>query len=236
MLVGKDIMVFGANGLIGKAVAHHIAELGGHVIGVDVNSDNDSIICDITRESDIQQLLNTTPKLDGIVNCAYPRNDQYGTDALDVSLDSFNDNVSLQLGSSFAVMKQAARYFQEHQRSLSVVMLSSIYGISPPDFNIYKGTSMTMPVEYAAVKSGLIHLTKYFVKYINQSDFRINCISPGGIENGQPEVFLNAYREKTLGHGMLSAKDICGGISFLLSDDARYINGTNLTIDDGFTL
>lgn len=242
MLSGKTILVLGAKGLIGQAVVQHIAQKNGRVIAADITSDESTSakvithVCDITSETDVEQLLSRYPDIDGIVNCAYPRNNQYGTDALEVSSSSFNENVALQLGSCFNLLKHAAKHFKSRQKPLSVVLLSSIYGIKAPDFSIYEGTSMTMPVEYAAVKSGLIHLAKYFAKYINDSDFRVNCVSPGGIENGQPESFLNAYKSKTLGHGMLSAKDICGSITFLLSDEANYINGANLTIDDGFTL
>ncbi|WP_417435994.1 oxidoreductase [Idiomarina abyssalis] len=242
MLSGKTILVLGAQGLIGQAVVQHINEKKGRVIAADVTSDkaasNDVITeaCDITSEAEVEHLLNQYPDIDGIVNCAYPRNSQYGTDALEVSSSSFNENVALQLGSCFNLLKYAAKHFKSQQKPLSVVLLSSVYGVKAPDFSIYEGTSMTMPVEYAAVKSGLIHLAKYFAKYINDSNFRVNCLSPGGIENGQPEAFLKAYKSKTLGHGMLSAKDICGSIAFLLSDEANYINGTNLTIDDGLTL
>jgi len=242
MLTDKTILVLGAGGLIGQAVVQHIHAKNGCVIATDITAPRSefesdiSLACDITSEDELSQLFEKYPEIDGVVNCAYPRNKQYGTKALEVPLSSFNENVGLQLGSSFNVLKQAAKQFEASNKPISVVLLSSIYGVKAPEFSIYDGTPMTMPVEYAAVKSGLIHLAKYFAKYINHSDFRVNCVSPGGIENGQPEAFLNAYKTKTLGRGMLSAEDICGGIAFLLSDDAKYINGTNLTIDDGFTL
>ena len=93
-----------------------------------------------------------------------------------------------------------------------------------------------MPVEYAAIKSALIHLSKYAASYIADSRFRVNLVSPGGISDNQPEPFLQAYRTKTLGKGMLDAADITGAIMFLLSDHARFTNGQNIVVDDGFTL
>ena len=47
----------------------------------------------------------------------------------------------------------------------SIVNFGSIYGIMPPRFDIYDNTCMTMPVEYAAIKAGIIHMSKYFAKY-----------------------------------------------------------------------
>ncbi len=95
---------------------------------------------------------------------------------------------------------------------------------------------MTMPVEYAAIKSALIHLSKYVVAYMNDSKFRVNVVSPGGILDKQPEEFIEAYKKETLGKGMLNVSDVVGSILYLLSDSAQYVNGQNLIVDDGFSL
>jgi len=118
----------------------------------------------------------------------------------------------------------------------SIVSLSSIYGVIAPRFDIYEGTDMTMPVEYAAIKSGIIHLTKYFTRYFSGNGIRFNCVSPGGIIDRQPKEFLDKYRKYSVSKGMLSPEDICGAVSFLLSDDSKYVNGQNIIVDDGWAL
>jgi len=95
---------------------------------------------------------------------------------------------------------------------------------------------MTMPVEYAAIKSALIHLTKYMAKYYAGNNIRVNCVSLGGLWDNQPDSFRNGYRKHCLNKGMLEPTDIVGTIIFLLSDQARYINGQNIIVDDGFVL
>jgi len=105
-----------------------------------------------------------------------------------------------------------------------------------PKFEIYEQTPMTMPVEYAAIKSAVLHLTKYASAYVSDSRFRVNCVSPGGLLDGQPEAFLNAYKNQTNGLGMLAAEDITGTIIFLLSDLSKAITGQNIVVDDGFSL
>ena len=101
-------------------------------------------------------------------------------------------------------------------------------------------TALSLPSKSAsanaAIKSALLHLNKYIVAYVNNSNFRVNSISPGGLIDGQPESFLQAYKTKTLGQGMLESKDMMGAITFLLSDNAQYINCQNIIIDDGFTI
>ena len=114
--------------------------------------------------------------------------------------------------------------------------ISSIYGVNAPRFEIYENTPMTMPVEYAAIKSAVLQLNRYLASYISDSRFRVNSVSPGGILDQQPGSFLEAYKKQTLGAGMLKPEDITGSIMFLLSDASRYINGQNIVVDDGFSL
>ena len=118
----------------------------------------------------------------------------------------------------------------------NLINLASIYGIIPPKFEIYEGTQMTMPVEYAAIKSGIIHLTRYMAKYLKGKNIRVNSISPGGIKNNQDKKFEELYRLKTINKGMLDSSDLNGTLLFLLSDMGEFINGQNLIIDDGFSL
>lgn len=142
----------------------------------------------------------------------------------------------MHLGSSFLFTQQCAAYFKKHQTPLSLVNISSIYGVVAPDFTIYENTSMTMPVEYAAIKSGLLHLNKYAVKYVNNSCFRINSVSPGGIFDCQPEMFLEAYKKKPHGAGMLDVRNMVGSIIYLLSNQSEFVTGQNIVVDDGFSL
>jgi enoyl-[acyl-carrier-protein] reductase (NADH) len=61
-------------------------------------------------------------------------------------------------------------------------------------------------------------------------------VSPGGIFDNQPEAFLQAYKEKTNGAGMLNVDEILGAILFLLSEQSKFITGQNIIVDDGFSL
>jgi NAD(P)-dependent dehydrogenase (short-subunit alcohol dehydrogenase family) len=71
---------------------------------------------------------------------------------------------------------------------------------------------------------------------VNDSAFRANAVSPGGILDHQPAAFLQKYKQQSCGKGMLDPNDLCGTIAFLLSDDSKYLQGQNLIVDDGFTL
>lgn len=253
MLNNKKIVVAGAGGLLGVKVVKHILEQSGAVIAFDIDLNNMRIrlksvgvniddvnlqllSLDITNELKVKQFFKGLSNVSGAINCSYPRNESYGAHFFDVSLASFNDNTSLHLGSAFLFSQCCADYFKRMNTPLSVVNIASIYGVVAPKFDIYDQTAMTMPVEYAAIKSALIHLTKYVSAYIGDSRFRVNCISPGGLLDKQPKDFLNAYKNKTNGMGMLCADDVTGTIIFLLSDLSKAITGQNIVVDDGFSL
>lgn len=253
LLLNKKILIAGAGGLLGSKLVCAALAQGAEVIAADINIDGmkktinqilfniessrlSFVQIDVTNEESVKKIFSESLQLDGAVNTTYPRNKAYGNHFFDVTLKDFNENVSLHLGSSFLFSQQCAAYFKNHKKPFSLVNISSIYGVVAPDFSIYKNTPMTMAVEYAAIKSALQHLNKYISAYVNDSGFRINCVSPGGIFDNQPEVFLTAYKEKTHGKGMLDVQDVIGTILFLLSDQSQYVVAQNLIVDDGFSL
>ncbi len=252
MLKNKKILIAGAGGLLGQSLVEDILQHGGEVIGFDLEieklqmamNSKTNLDCsrlklyqlDITNEQAVSALFAEQSGLTGAVNASYPRNKSYGADFIDVSLESFNDNVGLHLGSAFLFTRECTQYFLKHREPLSLVNIASIYGVIAPRFDLYKDTTMTMPIEYAAIKSAVIHISKYATSYVRDSNFRINTISPGGIMDAQPNVFVEKYRQQTHGKGMLDVNDVNGSIRFLLSDHSRFVNGQNLVVDDGFIL
>ena len=71
--------------------------------------------------------------------------------------------------------------------------------------------------------------------YKNQN-IRINCVSPGGIEDNQDKRFISNYKKHCNTKGLLDSDDLNGLINFLISEDSKYINGQNIIIDDGWSL
>lgn len=250
-LKNKTILIVGAAGLLGTNVIKACQKLGAKVIAADLcieamherlkscEIDFEQIIferLDITCSNSVINLLAKHADIDGAVNCTYPRNKSYGAHFFDVEIESFNENLALHLGSAFLFTQQCAKYFKKHGKPFSLVNISSIYGVIAPKFEVYENTTMTMPIEYAAIKSAILHMSKYAVKYVKDSRFRINSVSPGGIFDNQPDSFLAAYKKNTHGEGMLNVDDVIGTVTFLLSDDSKFVSGQNIIVDDGFSL
>lgn len=249
-LEGKVCVVTGGAGLLGQAFCQMIGEKGGFAIIADVNEEagrelakkvpnSEFMFLDISKKKSVRDLIKSLnqkfQKVDVLVNNAYPRNKNYGRSFFSVEYDDFCENLNLNLGGYFLTSQIFLEEFF-NQGHGNIVNIASIYGVIPPRFEIYSGTNMTTPVEYAVIKSGLIHLTKYMAKLSAGKNVKVNSISPGGIYDSQPEPFLSKYKEKCLNKGMLNPEDIVGALSFLLQEESQYVNGQNIVVDDGFCL
>ena len=255
-LAEKVVVVTGGAGLLGKSFSRCIAANGGTAIIADICEDSSKalvrelqcenstgsaefVTLDITSQSSlasvVSHLNNKFGRVDAVVNAAYPRNHNYGRKFEEVTYDDFCQNMSMHVGGYFLTSQQFAKYFKK-QGFGKIVNIASIYGVVAPRFEIYEGTTITTPVEYAAIKSAVIHLTKYLAKYFKGDNIQVNCISPGGIQDKQPANFLKNYNKYGLSKGMLDVDDISGALVFLLSDASKYVNGQNLIVDDGWSL
>ena len=256
MLNNQVVVVTGGAGLLGQAFVRAIVANHGTAVIVDIHADKGQAMCnsiaqelntdkvsfvlvDITSKDSLQSAIHLLQdqygRIDAVVNNAYPRNAKYGRPFEDVEYSDFCDNLGLNLGGLFLTSQQFAQYFQKQGHG-NIINIASVYGVIAPKFEIYANTTMTMPVEYAAIKSGVIHLTAYMAKLFKDQQIRVNCISPGGILDQQPRSFLDAYKANALNKGMLDASDLTGTLVFLLSENSQYINGQNIVVDDGFIL
>ena len=117
----------------------------------------------------------------------------------------------------------------------SIINFASIYGMVGPSWEVYDGTDMTMPSAYAAIKGGVLTMSRFLATYYGPSGVRCNCVSPGGIRDAQPDSFVKSYEGLTPLRRMGRPEDVVGATVFLASDAAGYITGHNLVVDGGWT-
>ena len=122
----------------------------------------------------------------------------------------------------------------------SIVNVGSIYGIVSPDQGLYdyrrqSGEQFFKPAAYSISKSALYNLTRYLAVYWGRSQVRVNIVTFAGVFNEQHPDFLQRYLPKVPLGRMALESDYNGTIIYLISDASRYMTGSNVVIDGGFT-
>jgi NAD(P)-dependent dehydrogenase (short-subunit alcohol dehydrogenase family) len=250
--IKKTIIVTGGAGRIGSALAADLVKQGHKVLLGDIdnskllkikkklNSKNIEIFQgDLTTKNNIDRFIKFGVKkfknIHAAVHCSYPTSKKWGARLEDLEEIHLKNDLQNQLGGSIIFSQRIMKYFLKQKKG-NLILISSIQGIQAPKFNHYKNLNMTSPIEYSAIKSGIISITKYLSKYYKNKNIRINCVSPGGIKDNQLKLFTKRYRQSCNSKGLLDGEDISKLILFLLSDKSKYITGQNLVIDDGWSL
>ena len=248
----KTVIITGGAGRVGLALTKDLIKKGHQVLIGDINkanlikikkniNSNDLIIfnSNLTNKKNIDKFiqygLKKFKKIDAAVHCAYPKSKKWGAKLEDINEKSLNEDLISQLGGTIIFAQCISKYFLKIKKG-NLILISSIFGIQSPKFENYKNLKMITPIEYSAIKSGIISITKYLAKYYQKKNIRVNCVSPGGIKDNQPALFIKRYKQYCNSKGMLDGSDISNLIVFLISESSKYINGQNLIIDDGWTL
>lgn len=249
-LDGRIALVTGGAGIYGVHITRALAEMGAHVVVASRSLEQCEEVSGSMREEGLQvsaaaldlgsrqsiealreRIVAEYGKLDILFNNAVAR---AGGDPSTVTEEEWEKAMRINSTGFF----MSCKIFGEQmlrQRSGVVVNISSIYGVVAPNFNIYEGTDLTSPANYAFAKGGMINFTRYMASYYGRFGIRVNSISPGGFQTDQPDVFIKAYSKQTLLGRMATDDDIKGAAVFLASDASAYITGQNIMVDGGWT-
>jgi NAD(P)-dependent dehydrogenase (short-subunit alcohol dehydrogenase family) len=249
-LDGRVALVTGGAGIYGVHITRALAEAGAHVVIASRNSVQCEEVAGALGEEGLkvsaaaldlgscesiqtlcEQIVSEFGRLDILFNNAVAR---AGGDPSTVTEEDWVSAMKVNSTGFFMSCKIFGEQMIE-QRSGVIVNISSIYGVVGPNFNIYEGTDLTSPANYAFAKGGMINFTRYAASYYGRFGIRVNCISPGGFQTDQPEIFIKNYSKQAPLGRMATDDDIKGAAVFLASDASAYITGHNLMVDGGWT-
>ncbi len=240
-LSGRRALVAGGAGQLGRVCVETLAELGAAVAVVDLSADADGIRADLADEHETRRAVREAAErlggLDVLVHCAA----LVGQDELpgwsvpfeEQTVDAWEAALRVNLTSAFVLVHEAREQLGVSGYS-SVILFGSIYGVVGPDGSLYEGTGMANPTAYGASKGGLLQLVRYLATTLAPR-VRVNAISPGGVERGQPAAFVERYRARTPLGRMATEEDVKGALAYLASDLSAYVTGHNLVVDGGWT-
>jgi NAD(P)-dependent dehydrogenase (short-subunit alcohol dehydrogenase family) len=124
----------------------------------------------------------------------------------------------------------------------SIVNIGSIYGMVSPVQDIYAykkeqtGVPFIKPVAYSAAKSGVYNLTRYLATYWGKQGIRVNTLTLSGVwRDTQDKQFQANYCSRIPIGRMANEDEYNGAVVFLASDASRYMTGSNLIVDGGWT-
>jgi len=130
----------------------------------------------------------------------------------------------------FNVTKSLLEKFNAQSLGKRIINISSVVGL-------YGNFGQT---NYAAAKAGVIGMTKTWGKELGRKGFTVNAIAPGFIQTAMtklmPKETLDAMAAKVPVARLGETTDIANAVLFLASEQARYINGSVLSVDGGIVL
>ena len=180
-----------------------------------------------------KEIWKRSGRLDVLVNNAVARPMKNGWQS---ALETFAQSMAINATGLFAVTRAFGDAMSENGNGGSIINIGSIQGLIAPDPTIYKGTEMSgWSPDYFFHKGGMIKFTRFVASYYGAHAIRCNCLCAGGFFNNQPEAFVRQYSERTFLGRMADDEDLMGAIVFLASDASRYVTGTSIPIDGGYT-
>jgi len=252
-LKGKVALMTGGAGLYGRQIVAALAEAGARTIMASRNREALQLVADALNakgydvhalafdqgnEASILALRDTVLKsfgpVDVLVNNAVlrPMKKGYQDEA-----NAFEASMHVNATGLFLITRAFGNLMVKTKTSGSIINIGSIQGMIGPDPAIYRGTTMSgWYPDYFFHKGGMINFTRFVASYYGAHGIRCNCLAPGGFwTENMPEAFVKQYSERTFLGRLANDTDLMGIVVFLGSDASRYITGTNIPVDGGYT-
>lgn len=234
----KRILITGAASGIGKGIATRLVKFGGTVIALDRSQDNlailkqenpsiDTIVADITRWDETQDLIKERLPIDLLVNCAGLVEVLPITDTKEnIYQELFDVNVKGLISVTQAVVGDLLKRTSPG----SIVNISS---------QASQAGLLNHSI-YCASKGAVDAFTRALALELGPKNIRVNCINPTVV---MTELGRKAWADPTMRYAMLAkiplqrfaeVNDVVDAVIFLLSDKASMITGHCLSVDGGF--
>jgi NAD(P)-dependent dehydrogenase (short-subunit alcohol dehydrogenase family) len=263
-LEGKTAIVTGGAGILGKMFCNALAEQGANVAVVDLSGDEAfdfaqtlaeqygvealGIECDVSRVESVhvmvEKVFNKWRHIDILHNNAASKSsclESFFQPFEEYDLSTWNEVMSVNVNGMFLVAQAVGRKMIEQKTRGSIIQTASIYGIMAPDNRIYEnaqymGCQINTPAVYAVSKAAVLGLTRYLAAYWAKQGIRVNSITPGGVESGQNQSFVDNYAKRVPMDRMAKRDEMVGALLYLASEASSYVTGQNIIVDGGLSI
>lgn len=253
-LSGRVAIITGGAGHLGSAISKGLASFGAKVILIgrtesklnsfikeNKNFENrlETRVCDVKDEKRFKEIVadieRENKSIDVLINGAYiKRKEKFE----DLNLEEWNAALANNLTPYLTCSQAVAPVMKKNGRG-SIINLSSIYGFLGTDHRIFLDLGNNPSIHYAAVKGGIIQMTRYLATYLAKDNIRVNTISPGYFPRKSGNVerpdYIAEICKRTPMNRVGTPSDVAGAAIFLASNASSYITGQNLIVDGGWS-
>jgi gluconate 5-dehydrogenase len=248
-LDGRNTLVVGGSGDIGRTVAHTVAALGARVglaarnrdrceaIAAEIRADHGaeavSFAADATSKEGIEALLAEFRATIGPLDVLIFNAGAYASgEVWQIPADRWRRVFALNVDGPFFAVQEG---FEDlRARGGNVVLVSSVGGLR----SFARSESKIVP--YTTSKAALIHLTRDLAAQLGDFGIRVNSLAPGQIDAGLTATLSEEQRAAMLEriplHRLGDPGDLSGAIAYLCTDLSAYVTGQTLVVDGGLTL
>jgi len=257
---GKKALIAGAASGIGRATALLLAQNGATITCADLDEAGatatvatamkkggtaNALSLDVTSETSweaaTEDVLRRYSRLDVLINCAGV---SFASPVTETKLEDWRRIMAVNVEGVFLGTKHAIIAMRRQAKGGSIINVSSASGIKAS-----AGASL-----YSASKAAVGMFTKAIAKEcVERNDsIRVNCVCPSGVKtpmwrsmpffrelvtkSGSEEAAFHAMAETLLERRFAEPEEIAEAILYLASDESRFVTGTELVIDGGYTL
>jgi len=242
-LAGKVAVITGGSRGIGRAISLQLAKMGAKVVINFVSRPEAAgetkaqvetlggecvlLKFDVAKTAEVQeafkQITAECGRVDIVVcNAGITRDGLLAT----MKEEDWDQVMAVNLKGAFNCIKAGCRPMMR-QRWGRIIIITSVVGFA----------GNAGQANYSASKAGLVGLMRSSARELASRGITVNCVAPGYIETEMTSELAEAVREKILSEiplGFLGEPgDIAGAVTYLASDDARYVTGQTIHVNGG---
>lgn len=241
----RRYLITGASSGLGRAIALYLAQLGAklvlvgrdegrlHETSAAAGAGHRCVAFDLSAGDEIPAWMKSLAQqhgpLHGVVHSAGVL---HAAPLRMLSAREWDDSFRLNVSAAAALAKGFRQPGVRVEQGGSIVFLSSVMGLTGQP-----GQSL-----YSATKGALVALARSLALELAREKIRVNCVAPAVVKTGMsetlertlpPEKFAQIEAMHPLGLGR--PEDVAAAVAFLLADTARWVTGTTLVVDGGYT-
>ena len=240
---GKVAVVTGASSGMGQEYARLLATQGANLVLASrhlatetqkmVEAAGSKVLaqsCDVTSPEDVKLLANATKSMFGRCDILINNAGIYPFQPFEkMSFEDWRKILAVNLDSLFFTCQAFVPLMKANNWGRIVNVSSSVCWTVAPNVT-----------HYTAAKMGVIGFTRALATEVANAGITVNAVSPGLVrtdttENGEQAEMFEMVKQMQAIHRIAEPNDLADVVSFLVSEDSRFMTGQTLSVDGGFT-